>query len=188
MKEEDTASELPPEWFIGLNEGDCTRIDVRPILARGTDPLELILENVAQLSPDDVLLIEAPFDPLPLRRLMAGRGYDSYGVQLSDQHWQVFFMQQEIRHLPELPDLPVFPMQWRDGLLEMDLRGLTPPNPMIAILKIIENSTGGDDFMVRLMRDPIYLHPELVSRHWRADVVEESDDGLMVRIKKEHEQ
>lgn len=179
--------EMPPEWFAGLDEDDCTRLDVRSMLATGVDPLAEILAEVDLLPVQDILLIEAPFDPVPLRRMLAGRGYASHAVLLSPEHWQVFFKKQDRADLPVLPDLsdlPPFPLYWHEGVLEMDLRRLEPPNPMIAILKVIESDEGGNYFIVRLIRDPLYLYPELVERNWYAVVLEESDDGLMVRINK----
>lgn len=175
---------IPPSWFTDLGQQDCARLDVRPILEGGVDPLEQILRKVDQLSTEAVLLIEAPFDPIPLRRLMARRGYDSHAVRLTDKHWKVFFKLQERQTLPAFPDLPAFPMTRRDAVLEMDLRELEPPNPMIAVLKLIESGEGGGEFNVWLVRDPIYLYPELVEREWRAVIIEDSEEGLLVKIEK----
>ncbi len=171
-----------PAWVRSLDVENCLRMDVRPVLKAGRDPLDQILAQVDRLAPEDILLIEAPFDPIPLRRLMADRGFDSHVTRVTEGHWQAYFHRQITRNLPELPDLPAFPMTWRDGVLEMDLRGLEPPNPMIAILKVIESGEGGDDFTVRLMRDPIYLYPELVECNWQAQVTGQDDEGLTVRM------
>jgi len=139
---------------------------------------------VELLSSDMVLMIEAPFDPLPLRRLMGRKGFSSYAQPVSEGHWQAFFKQQAERDLPLLPDLPSFPMAWRNGILELDLRGLEPPNPMIAVLKIIENDEGGKEFYARLWREPIYLYPELAERQWQAELISEDEQGFWVRIYK----
>ncbi|VAV95041.1 hypothetical protein MNBD_ALPHA02-1525 [hydrothermal vent metagenome] len=186
MNERDTVEMTAPDWFRSMEDAKCIPMDVRPILAEGIDPLDQILARVAQLSPEDILVIEAPFDPLPLRRRLATMGYDNYGTALSEGHWKVFFKQNDICPLPEFPDLPPFPSTWRDGVLEMDLRHLDPPNPMIAILKAIESGQGGDVFTARLMRDPVYLYPELGERHWRAEIVEDTAAGLLMRLEKDH--
>ncbi|MCK5424350.1 MAG: DUF2249 domain-containing protein [Emcibacter sp.] len=180
-----------PEWLDEISADDCVKLDVRPILASGADPLEQILAKVDTLNPDGILLIEAPFNPLPLRRMLAGRGYASHGVPLSPKHWQVYFKKQDtadLAPLPDLSDLPAFPFYWHEGMLQMDLRRLEPPNPMVAILKVIESREGGDSFMVRLMRDPIYLYPELSERNWHAELLEEGNDGLRVMIVKGHKE
>ncbi|NOZ41885.1 MAG: DUF2249 domain-containing protein [Alphaproteobacteria bacterium] len=182
-----TDSTGSPDWFSCLDRRHCERMDVRPLLAAGTDPLTQILARVDALSPGVVLQIDAPFDPVPLRRLLAGRGYASHPVRLSGDHWQVFFHQQAAPELPSLAGLPEFPLMWQDGALDMDLRGLMPPNPMVAVLRIIEGGGAGDSFTVWLDRDPVHLYPELAERHWRAEVVEQDSDGVRVRISKESE-
>lgn len=66
-------------------------LDLRPVFDRGVEPLGHILANVARLEPTDILVIDAPFHPLPLRRLLAGRGFGSAAHQISSLHWQVAF-------------------------------------------------------------------------------------------------
>ncbi len=179
------------ENITDIDAGDIIGLDVRPILAGGADPLEQILAHVAELPPDAILRIEAPFDPVPLRRLLAGRGYGSSSRQISEHHWQIFFKKQDTPPLPDLIDLPDFPMVWRDGILEMDLRGLMPPDPLVAVLKVIESGRGWADnnpvFTVWLSRDPIYLHPELVERQWHTEMIRQDSDGLLIRIIRDKE-
>jgi len=187
MAEKKITKMTSPDRTSGPDGQVHERMDVRPLLARGIDPLEQILARVSNLPDNAILQIEAPFDPLPLRRLMTGRGYDSHSVQRSEDHWQVSFRKQDGAKLPDFPDLPDFPVTRQGDILEMDLRGLTPPNPMIAVLKLIESGQAGEGFTVRLDRDPIYLHPELAERHWHAEMVEDGDNGIRVRISREND-
>lgn len=72
--------------------GDDSRtLDLRPVFERGIEPLAMILEEASQLGPATAFVIDAPFHPLPLRRLMAGRGFESFARELSGEHWQVVF-------------------------------------------------------------------------------------------------
>lgn len=50
-------------------------LDVRPILAAGEEPLELILETAAEVPEGNVLEITAPFEPVPLYSVLADRGF-----------------------------------------------------------------------------------------------------------------
>jgi uncharacterized protein (DUF2249 family) len=52
-----------------------TALDVRPILATGEEPLELILETAVGISEGDVLEITAPFEPVPLYAVLGARGF-----------------------------------------------------------------------------------------------------------------
>lgn len=174
-----------PDWLSALCSDDLIELDVRPVLATGEDPLTQILAMASGLSGDDILRIEAPFNPHPLRKMMASKGFDSFGAELGPRHWEVFFKYQDSVTLPPLPDvadLPPFPLYWHEDILHMDLRRLEPPNPMIAILKTIESGQGGDAFHVKLARDPIYLYPELAERCWQAKVIEENENDLKVII------
>ncbi len=178
-----------PDWLSGALPEQIIALDVRPILAADIDPLAEILSQVKKMSPEAILSIEAPFDPVPLRRLLAGKGYDNYAVQRSDQHWQIYLKMHDVQKLPDFPDLPDFPVVRRDGILEMDLRKLTPPDPMIAVLKMIEGISDYREiegaFNVWLNRDPIYLYPELVGRQWHTEIIRDEDDGLLIRIAKD---
>ncbi len=51
------------------------RLDVRPMLLRGEEPLPEILARAQALSPGDGLIIIAPFIPSPLIDLLAGEGF-----------------------------------------------------------------------------------------------------------------
>ena len=69
------------------------QIDLRTIFERGIEPLSLILNAVSSLRSEEHLLLDAPFHPLPLRRLLEGRGFDSRASQIGPAHWRI-----EIRH------------------------------------------------------------------------------------------
>lgn len=73
---------------------DRATLDLRPVFERGIEPLVMILEEVSRLRPGTALVIDAPFHPLPLRRLLGGRGFESCARQMSGEHWQVAFWSQ----------------------------------------------------------------------------------------------
>lgn len=68
---------------------DATTLDMRPIFEAGIEPLMTILREVAQLDDGDVLILEAPFHPLPLRRLLKGRSVDSFARETPSGSWQI---------------------------------------------------------------------------------------------------
>lgn len=69
-------------------------LDVRPILARGEEPVAVILAAADALSPGQTLRLLAPFRPVPLFRVMAKRGFDHHDLQLSGSDWQIDFAPQ----------------------------------------------------------------------------------------------
>lgn len=65
----------------------------------------------------------------------------------------------------------------------MDLRGLQPCGPLVAILRRIEDRTD-DVFSVRLLRDPALLYPELVERGWTWERLDSPPDEVRLRLKR----
>ena len=104
------------------------------------------------------------------RRILAGRGFSSYGRKLSEGHWRVFF------HLDggadwergaEVEVTPEGAMTWReDDGIHMDVRKLTPPNPLLSIIRLIESIPGHETVVVHHDREPQLLAPELAERGW----------------------
>ena len=63
------------------------------------------------------------------------------------------------------PDVPV----WHDtDGVHIDVRGLAPPQPLVAILRLVMNS-GAGPVVVHHDRDPQLLYPELATIGWGAE-------------------
>lgn len=77
----------PAPWFDDIDLEKARRLDTRPIFDSGKEPLEDILRMVAGADRDDILVVDAPFCPAPLRRLLARRGYESSARELASNHW-----------------------------------------------------------------------------------------------------
>jgi len=67
------------------------RLDVRPLLARGEEPLPAIRERVIALKPDEGLTVVAPFLPSPLIEFLRGEGFASRIEHGSAGEWVVSF-------------------------------------------------------------------------------------------------
>jgi hypothetical protein len=168
----------PPDWLadaLGLEP-----FDVRPALAAGDDPFLLLMERAATVDFGQLLAVDAPFNPSPLRRVLASQGFSSYGRKLAEGHWRVFFRRDggtDWERDAEIELLPEGAACWseEDGL-HIDVRKLKPPQPMLAILRVIERMPVGDaSLVVHHERMPHFLLPELAERGWRvARVVEET--------------
>lgn len=66
-------------------------IDVRPALAAGDEPLEAIMNLAAATPPGGAFIVVAPFDPAPLRSLLAGGGFDADVEESAKGCWRVRF-------------------------------------------------------------------------------------------------
>jgi uncharacterized protein (DUF2249 family) len=70
--------------------GELT-VDVREVLARGESPCGPIDAAVHQLRPGQVLVVLAPFEPLPLYTKLGMCGFGHETNQLEDGTWRVVF-------------------------------------------------------------------------------------------------
>lgn len=60
------------------------------------------------------------------------------------------------------------PVQWRDGQIDhIDVRGMAPPQPLVAILRVLRTSPPAQ-VVAHLDRDPVMLYPELAELGWEA--------------------
>lgn len=65
-------------------------LDVRPMLAQGEEPFELIMGTVADLGDRSLLLI-APFEPTPLLGVLSSQGFAYEVDKVSDAEWRTRF-------------------------------------------------------------------------------------------------
>jgi len=66
------------------------RLDVRPLLARGENPCDVVEASLATLRPGQGLMVLAPFLPSPLIERLKAAGYSARAERLPDG-WRVDF-------------------------------------------------------------------------------------------------
>lgn len=74
--------------------------------------------------------------------------------------------------------------RWRDGQGEhIDVRGLPPPQPLVAILRLVqEQALAGSAVIVHHDRDPVLLYLELAERGWCAEHIEGAPGEVRLRL------
>jgi uncharacterized protein (DUF2249 family) len=82
-----------PEWTTRA----AAWLDVRPILASGGEPLPTILQTAASVDQGEVLVLDAPFNPTPLRALLGSKGFDVHAAELAPDHWRLYFRRRPTR-------------------------------------------------------------------------------------------
>ena len=60
-------------------------LDVRDDIERGAEPLARIVAAVAELGPDETLVLHVPFEPVPLYRVLGAKGFahNSFKIELA---------------------------------------------------------------------------------------------------------
>lgn len=83
-----------PRQLVGLSDDDprVRFVDLMPHARNECDPLPAIMHSLKELrAADDVLLVRHPFDPVPLRDLLARRGFASWAEERAPDEWFIYF-------------------------------------------------------------------------------------------------
>jgi TusA-related sulfurtransferase len=71
-----------------------TSIDGGALLDAGETPIARASAALAGMSPGEILVVSAPFQPAPLIDTLRGRGHDVYAREESDATWRVWIKKQ----------------------------------------------------------------------------------------------
>lgn len=139
-----------------------SRLDVRPIIAGGDDPLHLILQTLQRMRQPAVLKLETPFAPKPLITLLQGRGYQTALEQLSGNHFCLAIASPHVK-IDDLRDLP-------------------PPEPLVQVLEATTGLADRAVYFARVPRFPHLLLEQLAQRGLRHAVELEDDQSALIAI------
>ena len=84
---------------------------------------------------------------------------------------------------PAAGDSDAQPRRWVEVDGEhIDVRGLAPPQPLVAILQLVESLGRRGVVIVHHDREPLLLYPELAERAWHADALPAPPGELRLRL------
>lgn len=90
----DMNPETKPEEIAALDDSDqaIRYVDLMEYADRCEDPLPAIARGLRSLKTvRDVLLLRHPFDPIPVREMIARRGYSSWAEERLPGVWFIYF-------------------------------------------------------------------------------------------------
>lgn len=70
-------------------------LDVREDLKLKKEPFDKIMGVVKQLKEGQVFELHAPFNPLPLHKVMGGKGFEYEAEKIDKRHWKVIYRKKE---------------------------------------------------------------------------------------------
>lgn len=125
---------------------ESVTLDVRPLLAQGIEPFNAIVEAKQRLQPGQILVLRAPFEPVPLYEIFRSEGYQVEAKQQGEHGWEVRFIPESTSDQAER---------------EMDLRFLEPPAPLQKALEGVR-SLGRDERLTLHTRfRPVHLFEQI---------------------------
>ncbi len=179
-------TQQPPAWLAEA-ESHGQGIDVRPLLESGQDPLLEVIQLSMTVPADGFMVVDAPFNPTPLRGVLAGQGFSSYGRRLGTDHWRICFRRDglgtggEDAGGEECVGSPGGTWE-EDGATHLDVRGLPPPVPMLTILRLVKRLDRDATVIVHHEREPMYLIPELAELGWQVAEIPGDPGEVRLRI------
>ena len=160
-----------PLFLAELKPENQVILDVREMLAAGTDPLKLIQKKVADLAPGQVLKIVNTFEPTPLIKLLERQGFSALVDRVGKDHVETYFYRLKDKPATaaatsggESEDWELTLERFKNRLQEVDVRHLEMPQPMMTILTALETLPEEQALFVHHKRVPIYLLDELKDR------------------------
>ena len=127
----------------------------------------MIMQAVANLRGDQALLLIAPFEPAPLYGILGSRGFSHQASPREDGSWEVLFSRPA-----------------EGPCLELDVRGLEPPQPLVDILEALDSIPENGEMVARTDRRPMHLFSQLEERGFVAETTEEPDGTFATRIRR----
>lgn len=71
-----------------------------------------------------------------------------------------------------------------DGETHIDVRALAPPQPLVAILRLLRSVQDGTRVVAHLDRDPVMLYPELAEMGWEAESTAGGPGEVTLRLRR----
>lgn len=162
-------------------------LDVREMLRTGREPFSQIMATVAGLQPEEQLRLLAPFEPVPLFKELRRQGLSHTAYPIGSGDWEVLFTREtnNVTSANKMVAAPSGREQTRlapASILEVDARGLEPPQPLVKILEALGHLPEHGELRARTDRRPMHLYPQLEERGFDATTKEESDGSFLTCI------
>lgn len=182
------------------HDAKIVELDVREQLRNKLEPFQLIMDTVKTLDKDDIFVLHAPFKPTPLLGFLKMKGYVSKCVQHQEdkEHWITTFVNKKNKQWLEDSDedssvksASIHRERSRstsdsDGpkVIELDNRGLEPPQPMVRTLAALDRARTGDIVKIHNDRVPVFLIEELNTLGYSFSIEDQPDGSAQVTITK----
>lgn len=170
-----------PDWAAHAKVAE--KLDVRPLIARGEEPFSMISGAARRIPVGKALQLRSPFDPVPLRNVLAKQGFKAHTAGSGDDWTTIFLRERELGE-GEAPSPIVKPVAPVTAEITIDVSELTPPEPMMKILAALEELPDGGQLTVHHVRRPMHLYPRLDELGYAHTTTELAPDKVQLVITK----
>ncbi|MBI5194126.1 MAG: DUF2249 domain-containing protein [Nitrospirae bacterium] len=166
--------------FLNKN---VVELDVRAEVNSGSDPFKTIMTAVNSIKEGDVLHLINGFEPVPLYTVMKMKGYD-HTTENKAGVWHIYFYQESTSGSEAASVQSESACTLGGNTVEIDVRGLEPPEPMVMILETLPKIGAGDLLLVHHHREPLMLYDKLEHLGYEASAEKVTEGYYKVRITK----
>lgn len=160
-------------------------LDVRDEIRSGREPFSKIMSAVAGLQSGDQLLLIAPFEPVPLFAILENQGFRHTTRLTGTGDWEVLFIRQSSPLPPNTKNSPAALKPQVATIIEVDARGLEPPQPLVKILESAALLPEGAQLNARTDRRPMHLYAQLEERGYSAETEEQPDGSFLTHVRRQ---
>ena len=160
-------------------------VDVREDIRSGREPFSRIMSVVAKLESDQELLLIAPFEPKPLFAVMKKQGFSCTSRPTPTGDWEVRFTRQaDAAPSTDNPAQSCSTVSPTGQVIQIDARGLEPPQPMVRILESLAGLQQNAQLDALTDRRPMHLYAQLEDRGFAAETEEQTDGSFLTHIRR----
>lgn len=185
----ESSKKVRPSFFSLLTPDKITELDVRDILENKQDPLPLISKTIKTISKGHALKLINSFEPTPLIALLGRQGFESFTEEISPDMTETYFYRKDEVAAPVISrgaeNWEGYLEKYKDHLVQIDVRALEMPGPMMAILEALDKLPDDSALYVHHKRIPVFLLPELKEREFDFRINEIADGEVYLLIFKE---
>jgi uncharacterized protein (DUF2249 family) len=176
-------------FITQLTKEQIIELDVRPVIASGKDPLNIIMDTVKKIQPGQVLKIINTFEPTPLILLLEKKGFESYVDTIGEDLVETYFHKKTTGETEIATQAATASNDWEtvlhgfgEKIQEIDVRHLEMPQPMLTILDALDHISSDTALYVYHKRIPVFLLPELLQRglDYRIKEIKDGEVHLLI--------
>ena len=161
-----------------------TYLDVRDDIRRGEEPFARIMAVVKALEPGHVLVLRAPFEPIPLYDVLGKRGFAHWTELGAPDDWAVWFYRTSGGPDASAEAAAPTPTAARRPDARDRRARARASQPMVRILEAIDGLSAGDRLEVLHERRPIFLYPQLEDRGFLHETSEPAPGLVRIVIRR----
>jgi uncharacterized protein (DUF2249 family) len=166
-------------------------LDARDDFRAGNHPCDKIHGALGRVRNGETLRLIVPFEPVPLYEVARRLGLRCQPNPLPGGDWEILFSRPDAGEASE-PQPPASACGCgcaatetaSAAAIEVDARGLEPPQPMVKILEALLALPPQWVLRARTDRRPMHLYPLLEARGFTAHTEEQADGSFLTHIRR----